>query len=83
MNWAAENSKLYEGYDDEYSPAQQERSYKQKAEIYVVDGDCLDTVLCFKKNRSNCNPVVLNMANAFTPGGGWRDGTLVSSCLSL
>ncbi|CAF0797713.1 unnamed protein product [Adineta ricciae] len=74
MNWAAENSKLYEGYDDEYSPTQQERSYKQRAEIYVVDGDCLDTVRCFKKNRSNCNPVVLNMANAFTPGGGWRDG---------
>ncbi len=73
MTLAAENTKQYDN-DYAYHTNRQQRSYEQPAEILVVDGDCLDAVLCFKEKYSNCNPVVLNMANANSPGGGWRNG---------
>ncbi|UJR23370.1 hypothetical protein I4U23_026379 [Adineta vaga] len=73
MDRAAENTKLYSD-DHEYDIVRQQRLYNQPTEICVVDGDCLDTFLSLKKKYPNCNPLVLNMANAFSPGGGWRDG---------
>ncbi len=73
MIYAAENTKQYSN-DYEYDIVRQERSYEQPAEIFVVNGDCLDTVRWFKEKYPTSNPVVLNMAAANCPGGGWRDG---------
>jgi hypothetical protein len=73
MTYAAENTKQYSN-DNKYDTSRQERSYKEPVEILVVNGDCLDTVRCLKKKYPTSNPVVLNMAAANCPGGGWRDG---------
>ena len=70
---AAMNSKLYKD-NYEYDSTRQQRSYDEPAKIFVINGDCLDTVMYIKNTYPNCNPVVLNMANAVSPGGGWRDG---------
>jgi hypothetical protein len=73
MAAAAVNGKRYDD-DYEYDSIRQQRSYDQPAKIMVINGDCLDTVMHIKKKYPDCNPVVLNMANAHSPGGGWRDG---------
>jgi hypothetical protein len=73
MIHSAENTTQYSD-DYEYDKTRQQCSFEQPAKIYVVNGDCLDTVLHFKAKHPDCNPVVLNMANANTPGGGWRHG---------
>ena len=70
---AAQNSKLYEN-EYPYNTDRQSRQFSQSAQILVVNGDCLDTVQHFKTRFPDSNPVVLNMANANTPGGGWRSG---------
>ncbi|CAF2424867.1 unnamed protein product [Rotaria sp. Silwood2] len=69
MTHAAENTKMYSN-NYEYDASRQQRSYDQPAKIFVVNGDCLDTVMHFKEKYSDCNPVVLNMAAANCPGGG-------------
>jgi uncharacterized protein (TIGR02452 family) len=43
-----------------------------KANIRVINEECLDIALQFKNNGSN--PVVLNMASAMRPGGGFKNG---------
>ncbi len=40
--------------------------------IEVVNADCVDAATALRE--AGYNPVVLNMANAYTPGGGWRNG---------
>ena len=75
MTAAAINGKRYND-DYEYDSIRQQRSYDQPAKIMVINGDCLDTVIHIKEKYPDCNPVVLNMANANSPGGGWRDGLL-------
>ena len=74
MILAAQNSRLYENAHP-YNAVRQKRMFVQPANILVVNGDCLDTVQSLKNKIPELNPVVLNMANAFTPGGGWRDGS--------
>ena len=73
MIHAAQITKQYSN-DYEYDTKQQQRSYEKPVDIFVVNGDCLDVVMSFKKKYPNCNPVVLNMAAAKSPGGGWRQG---------
>ena len=74
MALAARNSREYGSDYDKYDFDRQQRRYEQPAKVLVVNGDCLDTVRCFKKKYPTSYPVVLNMANAHSPGGGWRDG---------
>ena len=74
MLQAAQQSELYEN-DHHYDTARQSYRFKDPARILVVNGDCLDTVRYFKARHPSSNPVVLNMANAYTPGGGWRNGS--------
>ena len=42
--------------------------------IEVVKGDCIDVALKLKAGSECFNPVVLNMANLYTPDGGWLSG---------
>jgi hypothetical protein len=77
MAHAAQSSKQYSN-NYKYDANRQQRVYEQPVKIFVVDGDCLDTVRHFKKRHPTSNPVVLNMANAYTPGGGWRNGLYFS-----
>jgi len=77
MAHAAQGSKQYSNHY-KYDTNRQQRVYEQPVEIIVVNGDCLDIVRCFKEKHPNSNPVVLNMANAHTPGGGWRNGLYFS-----
>ena len=37
-----------------------------------MNADCVDAAAALRE--AGYNPVVLNMANAYTPGGGWRNG---------
>src|SRR5581483_11338686 len=48
-------------------------SQNQNPTIQVIDGDCLSHALRLKKE--GYNPVVLNMANAEVPGGGYLYGS--------
>jgi hypothetical protein len=77
MAHAAQGSKQYSNHY-KYDTNRQQRVYEQPVEIIVVNGDCLDIVRRFKEKHPNSNPVVLNMANADTPGGGWRNGLYFS-----
>ncbi|CAF3475146.1 unnamed protein product [Rotaria socialis] len=70
---AALNTKQYSN-NYQYDTSRQQRSYDQRTKIFVVNGDCLDIVSCFREKYQNCSPVVLNMASATCPGGGWRHG---------
>lgn len=70
---SAENTKQYSN-DYHYDATRLQHVYEKPAEIFVINGDCLDTVQYLKKKYPTCNPVVLNMANANCPGGGWRNG---------
>ena len=70
---AASNTRQYVN-DFNYNTRLQAASYEDRAQIFVVDGDCLDVALCFKDKDPQCRPVVLNMASARNPGGGWRNG---------
>jgi hypothetical protein len=62
----------------EYNDNRQQRVYEEPVKIFVVNGDCLDTVRRLKMKYPDSNPVLLNMANAHTPGGGWRSGSYFS-----
>lgn len=73
MLQAAQRTQLYEN-NHQYNTARQSCTFNDPARILVVNGDCLDTVRYFKAKYPSSNPVVLNMANAYTPGGGWRNG---------
>ena len=73
---AAQQTKFYEN-EHHYDTAGQSYKSKDPTKILVVNGDCLDTVRCFKARYPSSNPVVLNMANAYTPGGGWRHGMVL------
>ncbi|CAF3853399.1 unnamed protein product [Rotaria magnacalcarata] len=70
---AALNTKQYSN-NYQYDTSRQQRSYDQRTKIFVVNGDCLDIASCFREKYQNCSPVVLNMASATCPGGGWRHG---------
>lgn len=43
-----------------------------KTEVYVVNDDTIDAA--YKLQQEGLRPVVLNMASAWRPGGGWRKG---------
>lgn len=46
----------------------------EKTKIEVIPGDCLEVAIELSEKYGEM-PVVLNMANAFKPGGGYRDGS--------
>ena len=73
MLYAAQNTRQY-GNDYEYDAVLQQRTYEQPSRIFIVAGDCLDTAMYFKMRYPQSSPVVLNMASARNPGGGWRSG---------
>jgi uncharacterized protein (TIGR02452 family) len=43
-------------------------------QVLVYEGDCIETAFELKNKFGIRNPVVLNMANAYTPGGGFLHG---------
>jgi len=47
--------------------------YKQPAQVRIVNGDTID--VAFQLQQEGLNPLVLNMASAYKPGGGWRKGS--------
>jgi len=62
-------------YSDYHSKTQMEnKEHKLQASIKVVGGDCIEVALELKKKGAN--PAVLNMANAKTPGGGYKRGSV-------
>jgi uncharacterized protein (TIGR02452 family) len=73
----ASRTKLFEMYD-RLIAINRARIYRilntvqQTTQITVVNGDTIDVV--FQLRQEGLNPVVLNMASAWTPGGGWRKG---------
>ncbi|CAF2873487.1 unnamed protein product [Rotaria sp. Silwood2] len=73
MEYAAQNTRQY-GNDYEYDTVLQQHTYEQSYQVFVIDGDCLDVLMCFKAKYPKSNPVVLNMASARNPGGGWKNG---------
>ncbi|CAF0753469.1 unnamed protein product [Adineta steineri] len=73
MARSAQNTKQYENVYN-YDRDLQQRTYEQPSTVFVVDGDCLDVLMCFKNRYPQSNPVVLNMASSKNPGGGWKNG---------
>ncbi|CAF4818268.1 unnamed protein product [Rotaria sp. Silwood1] len=73
MAYAAQNTRQY-GNDYEYTTVRQQHTYEQPCRMVVINGDCLDVAICFKAKYPKSNPVVLNMASARNPGGGWKNG---------
>ena len=49
-------------------------SSEKSTKFTVKDEDCLEAAFDMRKKDSSLNPVVLNMANAYTPGGGVENG---------
>ena len=47
-------------------------SHNWKTEIYIINGDTIDVATLLQQH--SLNPLVLNMASSYTPGGGWRKG---------
>lgn len=43
------------------------------AQVNIVNGDTID--VAYRLQREGLNPLVLNMASAWCPGGGWRKGS--------
>lgn len=54
------------------SAAREPRYLLAETAIEVVNADCIDAAAVLKSK--GYNPVILNMANAHTPGGGWKTG---------
>jgi uncharacterized protein (TIGR02452 family) len=79
MRHAAENTRPYDN-DYFYQSTAAHCPNEQRTQILVVNGDCLDVVMCFKRQYPTCHPVVLNMASANNPGGGWRNGLFDFQC---
>jgi len=46
---------------------------KYATEVCVIEQDCIEAALHLRLDRG-LNPLVLNMASAKRPGGGWREG---------
>ncbi|CAF0782011.1 unnamed protein product [Didymodactylos carnosus] len=67
---AAERTKFY---PDQYKYKTSRKLY-DKTNFYVLNADCLEAALFFKNHYKDCEPVVLNMASMYHPGGGWRNG---------
>jgi uncharacterized protein (TIGR02452 family) len=67
---SVEQSIMYKGHEFD----QILKKKFEKTRIQVVEGDCLDIALDFQTKYAS-TPVVLNMANAFTPGGGYKHGS--------
>jgi uncharacterized protein (TIGR02452 family) len=51
-----------------------DRKFDSPPKIFVIEGDCLETAILFKKKYKN-RPLVLNMASDKQPGGGYRGGS--------
>jgi hypothetical protein len=76
MAYAAQNTKRYEN-DYEYNTTLRQHTDDRPSSIFVINGDCLDVVMCFKTKYPQSNPVVLNMASSRNPGGGWKNGLFI------
>src|SRR5690606_31252339 len=60
---SVKNSKMYPS-DCKF----QNFTKNESSQIFIVDGDCLETALLFKQHY-NVNPIVLIMASRSHPGG--------------
>jgi uncharacterized protein (TIGR02452 family) len=65
--------------EEELTEARKKRLYNSMdstMEVKVMIGDCLEAALLLKQQYGNDYPVaVLNMADAYTPGGGYKCGS--------
>lgn len=73
MRRAAINTKQYTNdhvYDENLLGTKNENA----ARIVVLDADCIDAAIWLKSQYPDSHPLILNMASANHPGGGWRNG---------